>query len=191
MPWLIGWLEERVLGGEVFRPGESLQVGWMYDKIVSRSDGTLGIVEPDFKTVPVAWVEGVALTLRHIWFQKEVAASVALAPSFPSYRQSAIVCSRLRGASAVMMHREEPSDVDSGWFIGCYDDDHDHQDPAELLSVSLFEAAVSWDQRFIAYLALPAGCYVVAGQGPPSISMHDKPLQVAPRSLLSAFGVPS
>ena len=155
------------MSGEVFRPGESLQVGWMYDLIVDRPDGTLGIQEPDFEQVPLAWVESATKTLRHIWFQKEVAASVALDPEFPSYRQRAIVCTRLRDTSVLFMHRETPADADSGWFIGCYDDDHDHNDVSQLVSVSLFEAAVAWDQRFIAYAALLPGCYVVAGQGPP------------------------
>ena len=190
-PWLVSWLEERVIAGEVFRPGESIQVGWMYDLILSRPDGTLGIQEPDFEQVPVAWVESVTHTLRHIWYQKEVAASVALAPRFPSYRQSAVVCTRLRDTSVVFMHRGDPSDHDSGWFIGCYDDDHDHQDVTQLVSVSLFEAAVSWDQRFIAYAALPSGCYVVAGQGPPVITMDDEALEIVPGSLLSSWAVSS
>ena len=192
VPWLIAWLEDRVIAGEVFREGESVQVGWMYDLIIARPDGTLGIQEPDFQRVPVAWVESVTQTLRHIWYQKEVAASVALAPDFPSYRQTAIVCTRLRDSPVLFMHRDESSDPDSGWFIGCYDDGHDHQDAAQLVSVSLFEAAVSWDQRFIGYAALPAGCYVVAGQGgPPVITMEDKPLDLVPGSLLSSWGVSS
>jgi len=52
--------------------------------------------------------------------------------------------------------------------------------------VSLFEAAVAWDQRFIAYAALPPRCYVVAGQGPPVITMEDTVLDIVPGSLLSA-----
>ena len=147
-----------------------------------------GVSEPDFDSTPLAWVDCVTLTLRHLWFQKEVAASVAQAPNFPSYRQSAVVCSRLRGASAFVMHRDEPTNLDSGWFIGCYDDDHDHQDVTQLSSASLYEVAVSWDQRFIAYAALPENCYVVAGEGPPVITMEDKLLTVVPGSLLSSFG---
>ena len=86
------------------------------------------------------------------------------------------------------MHRDEPTHLDSGWFIGCYEDDHDHQDVTQLASASLYEVAVSWDQRFIAYAALPTGCYVVAGEGPPVITMEDKLLEVVPGSLLSSFG---
>jgi hypothetical protein len=187
VPWLTDWLEERVLGGEAFQSGESLQVGWMYDRVCTRRDGTLGILEPDFGTVPVAWVEGVSLTLRHLWFQKEVAASVGLDPAFPSYRQEAIACSKLRGAQAVLMHREQPShEWDSGWFIGCYEDEHDHQDAGQLVRTSLFEVAVASDQRFIPYAALPVGAYVILGQGPPFISMHDRILEILPGSLLAA-----
>lgn len=188
---LVSWLEERVLAGETFRPGEGLQIGWMFGQVFGRPDGTLGIFEPDFKTVPVVWQDGVTLTLRHAWFQKEVAASVALSPSFPSYRQSVIVCSRLEGASTILMHREQPSDLDSGWFIGCYDDDHDHQDFTQLTTVSLYEAAVSLNRRFIEYVALPPGCHIVTGQGPPFISIQDKVLEVVPGTLFSARGMQS
>lgn len=187
-PWLVSWLEERVLAGELFHPGESVQIGWMFTLLRERPDGSLGISEPDFQSTPLAWVDCVTLTLRHLWFQREVAASVAQAPSFPSYRQTAVVCSRLRGASAFVMNRDEPTNLDSGWFIGCYDDDHDHQDVTQLSSASLYEVAVSWDQRFIAYAALPVGCYVVAGDGPPVITMEARLLNVAPGSLLSSFG---
>jgi hypothetical protein len=189
IPWLVSWLEERVLAGERFHPGESVQIGWMFDQIVGRPDGSLGISEPDFKAMPVAWADCITLTLRHLWFQKEVAASVAQAATYPSYRQAAVVCSRLRGASAIVMHRDEPTNLDSGWFIGCHDDDHDHQDVTQLVSASLYEVAVSWDQRFIAYAALPTGSNVVtAGQGPPVITLHDKLLEVVPGSILSSFG---
>jgi hypothetical protein len=192
LPWLLSWLEERVLAGERFRPGESLQIGWMFDQIVDRPDGSLGIAEPDFESMPVEWVDCVTLTLRHIWFQKESAASVAQIATYPSYRQTAVVCSRLRSAAAIVMHHDEPTDnLDSGWFIGCYDDDHDHDDVTQLISVSLYEVAVSWDQRFIAYAALPLGCTVVAGQGPPVITMGNAILEIVPGSLLSSLARPS
>ena len=39
------------------------------------------------------------------------------------------------------MTRSDPTDsADSGWFVGCLADDHDHQQPANLTRVSLYEA---------------------------------------------------
>jgi hypothetical protein len=188
VPSIVSWLEDEVLSGVRFHPGESVQFGWMYDELFARPDGTLGIVEPDFQAVPVAWTESVTLTLRHLWFQKEVAASVSLEPAFPSYRQTAIVCNQLRGASSIFMHRAEPSGYDSGWFIGCNVDAHDHQDPSQLSGVSLFEAAVAWNQRFIPYVALPPGCCIIDGGEQPKIARQDVWLSFVPGSLLAARG---
>ena len=160
----------------------------MYTRLVAHADGALGLQEPDFLAMPVNWVECVTLTLRHLWLQKEAAASVALQPDFPSYRQSAIMCSRLQGSSVIHMDRRDSSGTDSGWFIGCYGDGHDHNDPKELTLASLFEAAVCLDSRFVAYAALPSGCSVVAGHGSPAVLMHDTLLDITPGSFLSSMG---
>jgi len=44
---------------------------------------------------------------------------------------------------------------DSGWFFGCTQRDHAHNDIAELQRKSLYEAAVCIDSRLIPFLALP------------------------------------
>ena len=89
--WLGGLLEQRVLGGERFAPGDSVQLGWMYTLIQERPDGHLAICEPDFLSLPVAWDEGVGRTLHHLLIQREVGASADVADvlEFPSYRMSA------------------------------------------------------------------------------------------------------
>jgi hypothetical protein len=184
-PGILSWLESQVLQGARFQPGESIQIGWMYDEFFARPDGTLGIVEPDFETVPVAWVDSLTLTLRHLWYQKEVAASLGLEPDFPSYRQSAVVCTELRNAATVFMHREAQAGWDSGWFIGCNAENHDHQDPSQLTRVSLFEAAVTWNARFIQYVALPEGCYVDEAEGGLRIARGKEWLSFAPGSYLA------
>jgi hypothetical protein len=187
--WLLHWLEERVAAGELFKPGESIQIGWMHTRIFGRPGGTLGILEPDFASVPINWNDSVSLTLRHLWIHKEVAVGAGLADqaSFPSYRQSAIICRFLKGADTILMYRQPATEADSGWFIGCHSDSHDHQNPTELQCLSLYETAVRHDQRFIPYLALPAGTYVVAGAGVPFISVEDRVVEFAPGSLLAEW----
>jgi hypothetical protein len=86
------------------------------------------------------------------------------------------------------MHRQEPSGWDSGWFIGCNRDGHDHHDAKQLTGISLFDAAVTWNAGFIPYAALPPGCYVMVENGRPRICRNDEWLPVLPNSLLAAWG---
>jgi hypothetical protein len=186
--WLLHVLDDAVSRGERFADGETFQVGWMFTTIRQNEEGTLSILEPDFSPqIPIAWIDSVTHTLRHLRAQRDVCESVLPSDlmNFPSLRQSAIVCSRLRDAETFMMSREEPTlETDSGWFCGCKGE-HDHQDPDELTRVSLYEAAVCYQQRIIPYLALPAGTLLSAGNGAPTIYLGQRRLKFDPGSYLA------
>jgi hypothetical protein len=184
--WFLRWLEEAVAGGERFADGETCQVGWMVIQVRANPDGSLSLWEPDMRQVPVVRVESVSRTLAHLRLQKDVCESVVMPEemSFPSAAQTALVCTRLGRTDGIVMDRREPSGAISGWFCGCDDKGHDHQDAGELRKVSLYEAAVRYEPGIIPYLALPAGILLRAGQGPPTIFRRGELLAFKPGSYL-------
>jgi hypothetical protein len=159
---LLAWFEEGVARGEVFKPGQTVQLGWATLRLTQRSDGTLGVLEPDL-THELKWVEAVDQALFETWRQKEVLESLGLRErvDYPRQALQAIVCARVWEAPAFVMGRTEPSaPTDSGWFVGCTDEAHDHQQPDALTVVPLIEIAVR-APPLAQFFALPAGVDVV------------------------------
>jgi len=185
--WFLGWLEQSVSMGEKFSDGQTCQVGWAITEMRSGEDGVLCIWEPDIRQMPIAWVESVSHTLNQLRLQKDVCESVfTLAElSFPSMRQSAIICTKLGTTEAVIMERSEPRGNDSGWFVGCRDEDHDHNNVGELKCVSLYEAAVRYQPRIIPFLALPPGVLLSVGNDAPAVFQNGQPLALKPGSYLA------
>ena len=164
---LIGYFESGVANGTQFKPGQTVQLGWATLRLTQRDDGTLGVLEPDLKH-ELKWVESVDQSLFETWRQKEILESLGLLEraDYPRQAFQAIVCSKTFESQAFMMGRTEPhSPSDSGWFVGCLDDDHDHQKPEALSVVPLIEIAVKVPP-LTQFFALPAGVdVVVTGPG--------------------------
>jgi hypothetical protein len=186
--WLLEWLESEVTNGRRFLPSETIQIGWMLTKLEPFGDGILKIYEPDMKSFPVKFVDSVTHTLTHLRFQKMVAESIGVADelSFPPLNHSAVTCNRFREHVGIFMDRLKPKDSDSGWFIGCDDPNHDHQDRNNLRRKSLYELVVRHEQSIISYLALPAGISVHIRDGVPSFRRGEKQLAILPNSFLAA-----
>jgi hypothetical protein len=184
--WFLGWLEESVGGGARYAAGQTCQIGWAITQV--RHDGDdLSIWEPDMRDLPIAWSESVSYTLAHLRIQKDVVESV-LDPdelSFPSMLESAVICDRLGQGEDLVMERVEPAGADSGWFFGCREDGHDHNDAAELQRVSLYEAVIRHAPQIIPYLALPPGILVGVGPGGPTLFHQGEPLHPRPGSYLA------
>ncbi len=161
--WLRQTLEGWVANGERFRDGETIQLGWGLLKISSNSDGTNSLLEPDFGTLPIEWIDVVTDSLANLRKQKDVCESYfdADETAFPSLRQSAVVCTELRGSDRIVMERLTADPPDSGWFIGCGYDSHDHNSPDHLQRVSLYEA-VRQNSKALMFLALPVGTLLEA-----------------------------
>jgi hypothetical protein len=152
-------------------------------------EGVLSIFEPRAVSLPIEWHESVTPAIAHLRLHNDVAESVGLRESvdFASMRQSCFVCSRADQASSIFMERAQPSSAtDSGWFIGCTDDNHDHQRDSEVILVSLFEAG-NMDDRVIPYLALPAGASVDLGPSVPGIFYRGSPVAIEPGSYLDGM----
>jgi hypothetical protein len=153
-----------------------------------RLDGDdLSIWEPDMRGLPIAWSESVSYTMAHLRIQKDVVESV-LGPdelSFPSMRESAVICDQFGQGEDLVMERVEPAGADSGWFFGCREDGHDHNDAAELHRVSLYEAAIRHAPQIIPYLALPPGILIGVGPSGPTLFHQGEPLCPRPGSYLA------
>lgn len=160
---LIGYFEGAVQQGSRFKPGQTVQLGWATLRLTQREDGTLGVLEPDLKQ-ELKWVEAVDQSLFETWRQKEVLESLGLAEraDFPRQALQAIVCSRVWDSTEFIMGRTEPhGPSDSGWFIGCSDETHDHQVESALSVIPLIELAVRLPP-LTQFLALPVGVDVIA-----------------------------
>src|SRR6185436_8164843 len=86
----VEWIESEVAGGRRFLPEQTIQFGWSILQIRQRTDGTLGLFEPDFQSMPIVFVDSVSNTLLHLLIQKSVAESLGLDQelSLPSLLQS-------------------------------------------------------------------------------------------------------
>lgn len=185
--WFISWLEESVAEGVRFKPGQSCQVGWSVTEVRQHESGDLTMWEPDMRSLPIEWLEGVSHTLMQLRVQKDVVESVMGAEelSFPSIRQSVIICNRLGRDRDVVIERVEPNGADSGWFCGCRQESHDHNDAHELRRVSLFEAAFRHAPQIVPYMALPPGMLVYLSAGAPALFRSGQPLEIRTGSYLA------
>lgn len=164
---LLGYFEGAVARGTSFKPGQTVQLGWATLRLTWRSDETLGVLEPDLRD-ELKWIEAVDQSLFETWRQKEVLSSLELVEraDFPRQALQAVVCTKVWDSPAFLMGRTEPSSPsDSGWFVGCTDEAHDHQQPDALTVVPLIEIAVR-APPLTQFLALPIGVdVVVVGPG--------------------------
>ncbi len=156
------WIESEVAKGRRFLPEQTVQLGWSMLKVQQRTDGTLSLVEPDFKSMPIRFVDSVTNTLLHVLLQKSVNESLGLPDQIltPSLRDSAIICTKFGSTPGFIMDRLVPKDRDSGWFFGCDSGSHDHTKAEALLRVSIYEAVVRHTDKIIPFLSLPPGVSV-------------------------------
>ncbi|MFZ5443595.1 MAG: immunity protein Imm33 domain-containing protein [Myxococcota bacterium] len=164
---ILGYFEDAVARGTSFKPGQTVQLGWATLRLTQRDDGTLGVLEPDLRE-ELRWSESVDQSLLETWRQKEVLSSLELLEraDYPRQAQQAIVCANVWSSPAFLLGRTEPSSPsDSGWFVGCTDESHDHQHPEALTVVPLIEIAVR-APALAQFFALPVGTDVlVSGAG--------------------------
>ena len=182
-------IEEMVAGGSVFRPGQTFQIGWMVTSVCRDGGGRLTLHEPDGRAMPIRFVPGLTHTLRTQMLQRFVADSLGLWAELdlPSVRQSAVVCDRYadRGGGLIAARSEPTDDADFGWFLGCGDDAHDHNDPAHLRRVSLYQA---WLDRpdIQGWVGLPRRVSVLLNDDGPAFFRGDQPLAIVAGSYLDA-----
>jgi hypothetical protein len=186
LKWLLDVIENEVASGKQYHPDQTVQVGWSVMQVRRRADGTLGFFELDFKSMPTVSVDNVSNTLLHLLLQKSVNESLGLENEllFAPLNHRAIICHQFKGSKDIVLTRIAPKKNDSGWFFGCSDSNHNHQVVENLQRISVYEAAVSFDDRIIPYLALPAGIQILINNSRPRFFYNHKELPIKPNSYL-------
>jgi len=162
VPWLVDLLERQVASGSTFREGQTLQLGWSVLRFEADPAGNLHLLELDLSGKPGKFDRSVTRTLLALRLQKSVLESLGIQDQllFPSLLQTALRCRRFGKTSQPMLIRSEPTAEDSGWFFGCREESHSHDDPNELEGGVLHELA-SEQPILIEYLAMPTGSMIL------------------------------
>jgi hypothetical protein len=185
---LVRTIEEMVAQGSVFKPGDTIRIGWMSTLVQPCDASRLTLHEPDMQSIPVQWVPGVTESLRHKMVQIYTLDSFSLRQemSMPSFRHTMLVCTTF-AEPGFFMTRTNPSEknkADTGWFVGCLNDGHDHNDPKNLRCISLYEVFIK--QRGIQnFVAFPIGSMILVDpQHQLRVWKNDAELSILPGSFL-------
>jgi len=156
-------------GGVEFSESEGeFRIGWMLTDLVRTDAGYLQIHEPDFVHMPIRSVASLDRTFLHFASQVRMAEKLGFGDQLdlPTIAHACLVCGRYHEGERYVMERFAPEGLrDSGWYIGCADASHDHNDAQNLRRISLYEACL---QRplLAAYVGLPVGVQVlISAQG--------------------------
>ena len=158
-------LETMVASGSVFSPEQLFQIGWGVT-LVKSAGNMLSLVEPDMEAFPFKWTKGITNTLRQMMVQLFMLDSVGLREQMdaPSFCESLVVCNHYNESNFFMSRSEGSGGTDSGWFIGCLNDDHSHDDEGNLKCVSVYEAFLN--QRGVqGFASFPVGSMIVVEPG--------------------------
>jgi hypothetical protein len=153
--WLLGYFDEEVTAGRVFKAGETVGVGWglLLLREAETGKNELEVWEPDFASMPIRWVPGINMTQRHLVLQKSNAEALSLGPVFPSLLQPCSVGPSWQQYQSFHLWRETNDEPHSGWVVG-----HDVAvDTVDLCS--LYEVGCHLPVA-IPFFALPAGAVV-------------------------------
>ena len=153
--------------------GQTLRYGWPLLRFVS-TDHDFSEAGPDalvifesnnpFAQEDHSWVPGVAKTITLLQLQHEAIRRNRITGEalYPSPIERALVCIRvtpetLGHVHPLMAHRAwSPTPGESGWFVGCCDQEHDHDHPDEFVPVHLHHLVVRFPGLF-PYVAMPVG----------------------------------
>lgn len=183
--WFASVLEDMVASGSRFLPGQSLALGWSIVWFTTLPDGSLGLEEPDMHSMPTVRQPGLTNGLRQLRLHKDTLESVlpAQALAFPSLQQSCLVCTDAAPGLPCFMNRFLPDGADSGWFIGCQEMGHNHNDADNLRRFSLYEAALRICPQVLPYLAFPPDSMIYVERRP-SFFLGDRQLEIRRDSFL-------
>jgi len=178
------WLSDYIVNGAEFTDGQTLQYGYtlLTCHVQSR---VLRLLAPDFRSMPIKWIDNLGLTFRIIAAHKYTPETFGFTPDIPTLRNSAIVGKRFDEMPmfANRLSPVESNPNDSGWFIGSTRDDVDNNDPEHLRVISLYEAMLAVP-HMLDFLSLPVGCQVVFTGGNPVVLRDYEELEIPKGSYL-------
>jgi hypothetical protein len=86
-----------------------------------------------------------------------------------------------------MTRSKSTNDRDSGWFVGCLDREHDHNDASNIRCVSLYEAYLG-QKGIEAFVTFPVGATIaVDRKDGVTIFGEGKPLDIVADSFLDTW----
>ncbi len=142
---LLGSIENLVARGEVLNPGETFQFGWITLQIRALDAGRLTLYEPDMVSSPIEYIPGANKTILQMMLQLFTLDSFDIERArmaVPNFRQTAMVCNQFAKAPIFFMTRNEPilHVNDSGWYMGCMNPEHVHENQENLECMTLYDA---------------------------------------------------
>lgn len=185
----VAYLSAEVAKGTEYEAGQTIQVGWAMDRFEKNGD-RLVLTEPDFEEFPIRFVRGVTNTFRQLRLQKSVCESIGLEDQmdFPNILQTGIACVRHEDSVGFAMERTKPEGQDSGWFVGCDDPKHDHNNPANLRRASLYELA-HLKPDCIPFFALPEHTFVQREESRIELFFKKEKLEIKGGSFLARLTI--
>ena len=152
--YLINFFEDEVKQGIIFKTNETIQIGWMINQFQLMEDGYLHVLEPNFKDLPIVFINSMTNTLRHLRQQKDIVESINhdLEVSYTSIRSSIVVCPTYQKATSIYLVREKPDNNFSGWFFR----DLDSEDEENYSLISLYEFACQRPD-LVKFIGIPPG----------------------------------
>ena len=84
------------------------------------------------------------------------------------------------------MERQSNEGIDSGWFIGCEDLNHDHNNAENLSCISLYEAVLLYAPILLFFLALPPGSMVIEKDNELQFFNNEVQLEIGSDTFLEA-----
>lgn len=185
-------------------PDQTLAYGWTMLRFVSDKKRISGagwrvlLVEEKqnpFVRTNTTFVPGMARTLELVQLyqgtmQRNQVTGTSIHP-FPT--QIALTCSRVTPETIqqfrpLLAHRAwKPDERNSGWFLGCCDKSHDHDDPEQLTVIHLSHLIESFP-AFFPYIAMPVG-YNLLFEEERAIILHpeEEEGQIDPEPLLTSL----
>ncbi len=172
--------------GGSLKPGDTIQIGCSLCRVIDRGEH-LGLEEPSFLSDPIQWVDSVDSTARHLRLQMAAAESCNLGSdlNFPSITNTAFVCSSIDQTEGIFMDRVHPlSNQDSGWFVACSDQNHNHDSNENLKQESLYALTLR-KPAVIPFLGFPIGTTaMIRRDQKPQVLLHGSMLRPEENSYL-------
>jgi hypothetical protein len=178
--WLVQYFETAVRSGQVFKVGQTVQIGGGLVKLQDAQPGTLELWEPDFKSMPIQWVRGVNGTLRQLLLQKAVAELVGAEPDFAFLLHAGQVQEHWPELRVFEMHRDIPEGNHTGWSIEAFNE----PPPSQLVSIYDLGRQLPISRPF---LALPPGVQVEISPDRIEIEFGGRSVSSVESRLLSAL----
>lgn len=179
-------IEEMVATGSRFKPKQTFQFGLSLTTVQSYDKTRLTLHEPDMLSMPIAWVPGVTWSTEQMFLQTSCLQSVGWLPELKNVvlNASLIACPRFREHSFFMNRMSPSNECDSGWFVGCHDEDHDHNNADNLIRISLYEALLG-QPDIGCFLTFPFNSMIVVHRGREiKIWLGEEEIEIAPETFL-------